>query len=64
MSSVMPSRTPIACPHCGKPINPAALLGAVGGKAGKGKSKARSSEQARAAVLERWKKVKATNSRP
>ena len=46
------------CPHCGKPINPAALLGSAGGKAGTGKAKARTSEQARAAVLARWKRVK------
>jgi hypothetical protein len=35
--------------------NPAAVsLGRKGGKAGTGKAKARTSEQARAAVLKRW----------
>lgn len=42
------------CPHCGKRINAAKLLGAKGGAAGKGKAKARSSEQAKAAALKRW----------
>lgn len=38
--------------------NPAAVsLGRLGGKAGKGKAKARSSEQARKAALARWAKV-------
>jgi hypothetical protein len=37
--------------------NPAAVkLGRLGGKAGTGKAKARSSEQARAAVMKRWAK--------
>jgi hypothetical protein len=48
----------LACPHCGKPINVPALMRAAGGKAGRGKAKARSSEQARAAVMARWNKVK------
>ncbi len=39
--------------------NPAAVaLGRLGGKAGKGAAKARSSEQARAAVMARWAKAK------
>lgn len=39
--------------------NPAAVaLGRLGGKAGNGKAKARTSEQARKAVLARWKKQK------
>ena len=39
--------------------NPAAVtLGRLGGKAGTGKAKARTSEQARAAVAARWEKVK------
>lgn len=39
--------------------NPAAVaLGRLGGKAGTGAAKARSSEQARAAVLARWAKTK------
>jgi len=33
----------------------AVALGRLGGKAGTGKSKARTSEQARAAALARWK---------
>lgn len=33
------------CPHCGHPINPAAILGAKGGKA-KGESKRRSVDYA------------------
>lgn len=33
----------------------AVALGRLGGKAGKGKVKARTSEQARAAVMARWK---------
>jgi hypothetical protein len=36
----------------------AAQLGRKGGKAGKGKAKARTSEQARAAVNTRWKKYR------
>ena len=47
------------CPHCGKRINAAKLLGAKGGAAGKGSAKARSSEQARAAALAGWEKRKA-----
>jgi len=39
--------------------NPAAVaLGQLGGRAGKGKAKARTSEQARAAALTRWQKAK------
>ena len=39
--------------------NPAAVaLGRLGGKAGTGKAKARTSEQARRAVMVRWGKVK------
>jgi hypothetical protein len=39
--------------------NPAAVaLGRLGGKAGTGAAKARSSEQARAAVAARWAKAK------
>ncbi|MGD1090055.1 MAG: hypothetical protein ABR955_15230 [Verrucomicrobiota bacterium] len=45
-------------------INRAAqALGRLGGKAGTGKAKARTSEQARAAVMARWNKVKARKSR-
>jgi hypothetical protein len=33
-------------------------IGRKGGKAGAGKAKARTSEQARAAVMARWNKVK------
>lgn len=40
-----------------KPKNPhAQALGRLGGKAGKGKAKARTTEQARAAVMVRWSK--------
>ena len=40
--------------------NPNAVaLGRLGGKAGRGQSKARTTEQARAAVAVRWNKVKA-----
>jgi len=48
------------CPHCHRVINLkhyAAFLGAMGGKA-KGAKKARTSEQARAAVRARWDKRK------
>jgi len=49
-------------PH---PKNAAAVaLGRLGGKAGTGAAKARSSEQARAAALKRWEKknsAKGTN---
>ena len=39
--------------------NPAAVaLGKLGGKAGTGQAKARTSEQARAAVAARWAKTK------
>jgi len=38
--------------------NPAAVaLGRLGGRAGKGKAKARTTEQARAAAMKRWEKV-------
>ena len=40
-----------------------ALLGAAGGKAGRGKAKARSSEQARAAVMARWKRAEREKAR-
>jgi hypothetical protein len=36
----------------------AQALGRLGGKAGRGKAKARTSEQARAAVMARWNKAK------
>lgn len=36
--------------------NAAALLGALGGAAGRGKAKARTSEQAQRAVMVRWAK--------
>lgn len=36
----------------------AQALGRLGGKAGSGKAKARTSEQARAAVMVRWNKAK------
>lgn len=45
------------CPHCGKSIDPAAVMGAKGGKAS-GAVKARSSEQMRAAAMVRWSKAK------
>jgi hypothetical protein len=38
------------------PREAARVLGRKGGKAGKGKSKARTSEQARKAALARWEK--------
>lgn len=49
------------CPHCGKRINAAKVLGAAGGAAGTGKAKARSSEQAKAAALQRWATKKKAN---
>lgn len=42
----------------------AQALGRLGGKAGRGAAKARTSEQARAAVLARWAKVKAKKNEP
>lgn len=36
-----------------------AAIGARGGKAGRGRAKARTSEQARAAIMARWTKAKA-----
>jgi len=45
--------------------NPAAVaLGRKGGKAGSGAAKARSSEAARAAVLQRWKNYRAKTGSP
>lgn len=45
--------------------NPAAVaLGRKGGKAGSGKAKARTSEQARAAVLKRWENHRAKTGKP
>lgn len=45
--------------------NPAAVsLGRKGGKAGSGAAKARSSEAARAAVLQRWKNHRAKTGKP
>jgi hypothetical protein len=41
------------CPHCGRRINPAAVLGAVGGRAA-GARKARDPAKMRAAALKRW----------
>jgi hypothetical protein len=50
------------CPHCGKWL-PDAInvreIGSKGGKAGRGASKARTSEQARAAARALWAKRKA-----
>ena len=46
------------CPHCGKPVNAAAAIGAKGGKT-KGATKARDPEKMRAAALARWAKKKA-----
>ena len=51
------------CPHCGKRINPAKLLGSAGGKAGSGKAKARSPEQARAAALKSWEVRRAAKAK-
>jgi hypothetical protein len=39
-------------------------IGSKGGKAGTGNAKARTSEQARAAVLARWAKAKARKPKP
>jgi hypothetical protein len=49
------------CPHCHKPIPNAVDVRSIGSKGGKvkGPSKARTSEQARAAVMARWAKRKA-----
>jgi hypothetical protein len=41
----------------------AQMLGRLGGKSGTGKAKARTSEQARAAVMARWNKPGARKSR-
>jgi hypothetical protein len=54
------------CPHCHRVINLkhyAAFIGAMGGKA-KGPKKARTSEQARAAVRARWDKRKKAEGEP
>jgi hypothetical protein len=54
------------CPHCHRVINLkhyAAFIGAMGGKA-KGPKKARTSEQARAAVNARWAKRKKAEADP
>lgn len=46
-------------PPAETPKNPNAVaLGRLGGRAGRGPSKARTTEQARAAVAVRWNKVK------
>ncbi len=45
------------CPNCGHRIKPAAIMGAKGGQA-TGSKKARTPEQARAAAMARWGKVK------
>jgi hypothetical protein len=50
------------CPYCGKKLPKvidAAEAGRKGGKAGRGASKARTSEQARAAARALWAKRKA-----
>lgn len=47
------------CPCCGREVDElhfACKHGAKGGASGRGASKARSSEQARAAVMARWSK--------
>ena len=47
------------CPHCGKKLPKvidAAKAGRLGGSAGRGASKARTSDQARAAALAMWAK--------
>jgi hypothetical protein len=52
------------CPCCGKAVSKSHFScqsGAKGGAAGTGKSKARSSEQARANVMKRWEKRKDKN---
>jgi hypothetical protein len=41
----------------------AQALGRLGGKAGRGAAKARTSEQARAAVMARWNKAKAKEAK-
>lgn len=48
------------CPHCHKPIPHAVDVRSIGSKGGKVKSplKARTSEQARAAINARWAKRK------
>jgi hypothetical protein len=46
-------------------VNPhAQALGKLGGKAGTGKAKARTSDQARAAVMQRWKRKRAQEVTP
>ena len=49
------------CPHCGKPIDPAALLGAKGGAAGKGSAE-RSALNSKAGKLTWAKMSKAERS--
>ena len=47
------------CPHCDRPIDPSIIrrdAARQAGSRGKGRRKARSSAQARAAALARWKK--------
>jgi len=51
--------TGLYCPVCKKEVEPehfSCVSGAKGGAAGTGKAKARSSDQARAAVCIRWAK--------
>lgn len=60
----MNSPPKMKCPKCGHSIPDKALAAAMGKKGGKatGPSKARTSKQARAAVLARWAKVKKARS--
>ncbi len=51
------------CPHCQKPINPAAMLGAKGGLT-KGDSKRRDPAKMRAASLKRWEIARAKEAQP
>jgi len=62
-ASVLQAENPgkMKCPCCGKNVRRehfACQSGAKGGKAGKGKAKARSSEQARDAVRKRWERAR------
>ena len=53
------------CPVCNRRVPKshfACESGARGGKAGAGKSKARSSEQARSAVTKRWERIRAAQA--
>ena len=55
------------CPHCQKPLPPHIVDNrAIGSKGGKVKSplKARTSEQARAAINARWAKARAAKQQP